>query len=172
MTSKFEIRDATREDLEILVGFNLALALESEGRCLEPEVVRSGVLAVLENRNHGSYLVAETKSSGRRSRFPKTEPGTTEPVARNVVGSLMITTEWSDWTNGAYWWVQSVYVRPEFREQGIYRTLYDAAKKKARRSPGVRGCRLYVEGENRIARKVYEQLGMKETSHRIFEELF
>ncbi len=172
MTSKFEIRDAKREDLEILVRFNLALALESEGRRLESEVVRSGVLAVLENRNHGSYLVAETKPSRRRSRFSKTEPRRIEPLNRNVVGSLMITTEWSDWTNGAYWWVQSVYVRPEFREQGIYRTLYDAAKKKARRSPWVRGCRLYVEVKNRIARKVYKQLGMKETSYRIFEELF
>ncbi len=168
---EIEVRDGVRDDLEVLVKFNIALALESEDRLLESGVVRSGVLAVLASRDHGFYLVAEAKPS-ESSTLSKIEPRTVEPVHRNVVGSLMVTTEWSDWTNGTYWWVQSVYVRPEFREQGVYRTLYNAAKKNARKSPGVRGCRLYVEGENRIARKVYRQLGMRETNYRIFEELF
>ena len=87
-----------------------------------------------------------------------------------IVGSLMVTTEWSDWRNGFFWWVQSVYVRPEFRRQGVYRALYTEVRIHAKAQPDVCGIRLYVENENEGAQKTYEALGMKKTGYRLYEE--
>ena len=85
------------------------------------------------------------------------------------VGSLMITTEWSDWRNGTFWWIQSVYVPPEARRRGVYRALYEQVQALAATEPGVCGFRLYVERENAAARATYTSLGMSETSYRLYE---
>jgi ribosomal protein S18 acetylase RimI-like enzyme len=83
----------------------------------------------------------------------------------------MVTTEWSDWRNGMFWWIQSVYVRPEYRRQGLYRELYARVKELAEQEPAVCGFRLYVENENVNAQKTYKALGMSETGYKLFEEL-
>ena len=83
----------------------------------------------------------------------------------------MITTEWSDWRNGLFWWVQSVYVRPSYRRQGLYRELYARVKELAEQEPSVCGYRLYVERGNEAAQKAYESLGMHETEYKMYEEL-
>ena len=89
-----------------------------------------------------------------------------------MVGSLMITYEWSDWRNGVIWWIQSVYVRAENRRQGIYTALYENARSLARESGDVAAIRLYVEKGNEVAQQTYSKLGMKETYYRIFETEF
>jgi ribosomal protein S18 acetylase RimI-like enzyme len=146
-----EIRLATRDDAQVLIDFNRAMALETERKELLPEVIGAGVQALLANAASGFYVVAEEK--------------------REVVGSLLITKEWSDWRNGNFWWIQSVYVRPEFRRSGVFKSLYRHVQELAARDSGVCGFRLYVERENVNAQATYRALGMKETSYLVCENL-
>jgi ribosomal protein S18 acetylase RimI-like enzyme len=144
------IRLATSADAAVLVEFNAAMALETEGKNLLPEVIGAGVRGLLDNPVAGFYVLAETE---------------------RVLAALMITKEWSDWRNGSFWWIQSVYVRPEARRQGVYRRLYRHVQEMAAKDPQVCGFRLYVERENSAAQAVYAALGMKETRYFVFEEL-
>ncbi len=145
------VRPAGERDADALVEFNLAMARETEAKELAPGVLRAGVRRFIGRPQFGFYLVAE---EGAR-----------------VVGSLMITYEWSDWRDGLFWWVQSVYVRPGHRRRGVYTRLYEFAKSLARRDGRVRGFRLYVERDNAAARRTYERLGMAESHYRMYEEL-
>src|SRR5262245_43882584 len=119
------------------------MALETEGRRLDPALVRAGVAGLFAERARGRYLVAER--------------------ARRIVGALMLTTEWSDWRNGQFWWIQSVFVTRAERGRGVYRALHRHVEREARATPGVVGLRLYVEEENEVARGVYAALGMQAT---------
>ena len=145
------IRLATSTDAPVLIEFNAAMALETEHKALLPEVIGAGVHSLLANPAAGFYVVAEQND--------------------RAVGSLMITKEWSDWRNGTFWWIQSVYVRPESRRQGVYRNLYRHVQQMAAEDPGVCGFRLYVERENSRAQATYGALGMKPTHYLVFEEL-
>lgn len=143
------IRIANFADSLSLVEFNQAMALETEGRRLDPQTLKSGVESVFEDEKKGFYVVAENDNV--------------------IVGSLMITFEWSDWRNAWFWWIQSVYVLPDFRGQGIYRNLYDFVTNKAKTQDDVCGFRLYVEQENTRAQKVYEKLGMEASHYLMYE---
>lgn len=145
------IRIAEIKDKETLVKFNIALAIESEEIKLSKEVVERGVDAVLQNSNLGFYLLAEKDEK--------------------IIGSLMITNEWSDWRNGMFWWVQSVYVLADFRRKGIYTKLYNYVKQLASEKSDVLGFRLYVEKNNNTAMTTYKSLSMKKTAYRLFEEI-
>ena len=145
------IRRATSQDANELTEFNINMARETEGMELKPEVIGAGVRAMIENPQMGFYLVVE--------------------LDNGIQASLMVTTEWSDWRNGLFWWIQSVYVRPKYRRQGLYRELYARVKELAEQEPSVCGFRLYVERDNTDAQKTYLSLGMTETDYRIFEEL-
>jgi GNAT superfamily N-acetyltransferase len=90
----------------------------------------------------------------------------------SAVGTLMFTREWSDWRNGDWWWIQSVYVAPEHRRQGVYRALYRHVEQLARATPDVIGLRLYVERDNQRAQQTYTALGMVDAGYRIFEAEF
>ena len=114
--------------------------------------LRAGVDAVLGDESKGLYFVAEAE--GR------------------VVGQLMITFEWSDWRNAQFWWIQSVYVHPDWRRKGIYRSMHGAIINLARSQPGVCGVRLYVEGDNHIAKCVYERVGLSPSSYQEYESEF
>jgi ribosomal protein S18 acetylase RimI-like enzyme len=144
-------RLATAGDAAVLVEFNAAMALETEGKHLLPEVIGAGVRSLLGRPGSGFYVVAEEDAK--------------------VVGSLLITKEWSDWRNGDFWWIQSVYVRPAWRRQGVYKRLYRHVQELAASDPAVCGFRLYVERENQQAQTTYRALGMSETHYRVFEEL-
>ncbi|HPC35023.1 MAG TPA: N-acetyltransferase [Candidatus Marinimicrobia bacterium] len=143
------IRTARLSDADDLIAFNQAMAQETEKRVLKPEIISAGVHALFQNPEWGFYIVAEVDS-------------------RNV-GCLMITYEWSDWRNGLFWWIQSVYVRPEFRRRGIYQKMYDHIQEAALKAGNVCGLRLYVERDNRIAQTTYRQLGMSKTNYILFE---
>jgi ribosomal protein S18 acetylase RimI-like enzyme len=127
------------------------MARETEGIELIPEVISAGVKAMIENPQMGFYLVVE--------------------LDNGIQASLMVTTEWSDWRNGMFWWIQSVYVRPAYRRQGLYRELYERVKEMAEQEPAVCGYRLYVERDNVNAQKTYQSLGMSETDYKLCEEL-
>ena len=145
------IRRAIAQDAQALIDFNCAMALETERRELLPEVIGAGVRSLLANPAAGFYVVAEADDQ--------------------VVGALMLTKEWSDWRNGSFWWIQSVYVRRQYRRRRIYTQLYRHVKELAASDSGVCGFRLYVERENGRAQAVYRALGMSETHYRVFEEL-
>ena len=145
------IRAARLDDLEAIVAGNIALADESEGVRLDAETLRAGVHAVLDGGAPGRYWVAEE--------------------ANTVVGQLLITFEWSDWRNRMVWWIQSVYVAPTARRRGVFRALYDYAKRQAH-AEGAGGLRLYVDVTNSRAQAVYSALGMKGDHYRVFEDMF
>ncbi|MFB6232042.1 MAG: N-acetyltransferase family protein [Salinibacter sp.] len=151
MPDDLTLRRATTNDAETLVRFNEAMAEETEDKTLDPDTVRAGVRAVFDKPEQAFYLVAERDEA--------------------IVGSLMITTEWSDWRNGDFWWIQSVYVRPEDRREGVYTALHRGVRRRARETPGVCGLRLYVERDNTAAQEAYEELGMTEPPYRMYEEM-
>jgi ribosomal protein S18 acetylase RimI-like enzyme len=152
-----KIRKAHLKDAAIVTDFNLKLAEESEGLKLNAKTVGKGVYALLKDPAKGVYFVAENNS---------------KDSGIEIVGQLMLTSEWSDWRNGMFWWIQSVYVCKEFRGQGVFRSLYLHVLRLARKQGNVCGLRLYVEQENEQALRTYEKLGMKETYYRVFETRF
>lgn len=149
-----KIRKAVLKDANIVAGFNVRLALESENLRLNPKTVAKGVKAALKDPAKGIYFLAESQSADNRL---------------EIAGQLMVTLEWSDWRNGTFWWIQSVYVQKEFRGQGVFRAMYRHILQQARKQGNVCGLRLYVEKENEQAFRAYEKLGMKETYYRVFE---
>lgn len=134
------IRAAAAADEGVIAAFNAAMALETEGKRLVEPVLRAGVRAALADPHKGFYLVAERDGE--------------------VVGQAFVTFEWSDWRNGWYWWFQSVYVRPDARRGGVFRSLFDRVKQLAMAEPTVIGLRLYVEHDNQRAQAVYAAMGL------------
>lgn len=151
MSRKCMVRIAEDRDSETIAAFNVAIAWETERKKLELPVVVMGVQTLLANPQYGFYVVAE--------------------VAGEVAGACMVTYEWSDWRCGLFWWIQSVYVKPECRRRKVFSTLYEFLKKGASHEPHVCGFRLYVEGANHTAQDTYGQVGMEQTSYKIYEEL-
>lgn len=144
-----DYRDGTRDDAEAIISFQVAMAHETEDLELDRETCRRGVAAVFDDPALGRYFVAE--EDGR------------------VVGSLLITHEWSDWRAGMVWWIQSVYVVPELRRQGVYRGLYAHVKGIAETEDSIRGIRLYVDRRNTRAQQVYDALGMNGEHYLVYE---
>lgn len=150
------IRPAGTEDIDALVRFSAAMALETEGRRLDETRLRQGTRAVLDSPARGFYTVAEL----------------TDRSPRLVVGQLLVTFEWSDWRNAAFWWIQSVYVDAAWRQRGVYRRMHEAILELAKKRGDVCGVRLYVEGENTVAKTVYAKVGLGASSYHVFEEDF
>lgn len=146
-----QIRPAAVEDAAELVRFNCEMARETEELHLDPDLVEAGVRALFDRPERGFYVVADTGGT--------------------LAGSLMITNEWSDWRNGMFWWIQSVYVVPAYRRRGVYRSLYRFVAAMAREHPEVCGFRLYVEKENLRAQRTYDALGMTRTPYLVYESL-
>ncbi len=150
MTEQWRIRDADLGDLDRLVEYNCAMAEETESRRLDSERVRAGIRRLLEQPALGRYLVVCAADGA-------------------ISGAMMLTTEWSDWRNGLFWWIQSVYVAPKYRRTGVFSAVYRHVEREARATPDVCGLRLYVERENVGAQGTYLNLGMHETDYRLFE---
>ncbi|MBI3406806.1 MAG: GNAT family N-acetyltransferase [Planctomycetes bacterium] len=144
-----QIRQATAADLDRVVEFNQLLAEESEGKTLDLAKLRPGVAAALADEHKGLYFLAE--DSGQ------------------AIGQMGVTYEWSDWRDGWFWWIQSVYVRPEFRRRGVFRVIFEHIVAVAQRS-GVIGMRLYVERDNAIAHKTYLKMGYEWTTYQVMEK--
>jgi len=148
-SNSVRIRKAKIEDLEIIVKFNYNLAKETEDKELNIETLTKGVEAILSDESKGQYYVYT--------------------INDKVVGQIMYTYEWSDWRNGMFLWVQSVYVDSEHRRKGIFKELYNHVKKICDDSEGIIGIRLYVEKENFNAKATYKSLGMQECNYHMYE---
>lgn len=144
------VRPARPGDAAALVEFDRAMAWETESKELDLETLRAGTAALLADPERGRVFVVE--------------------VGGEVVATLALTLEWSNWRNGYFWWIQSVYVRPEHRRRGHYRRLHDHVLALAQTDPRVCGVRLYVEHDNHPAQATYASLGMHETGYRIYEQ--
>jgi GNAT superfamily N-acetyltransferase len=143
------VRRATSDDVAIVVEFNRLLALESEDKALDPALLTPGVRQALADDHKGRYFLAE--------------------VEGQIAGQLGVTYEWSDWRNGWFWWIQSVYVRPEFRRRGVFRALFQHVRDAATSDPEVIGIRLYVETDNHAAHRTYQSMGLEWTTYQVME---
>jgi GNAT superfamily N-acetyltransferase len=144
------IRQGRPDDAATIVEYNRRLATETEGKALDPAALTAGVAAALADPTRkGPYYLAVDGAT--------------------ILGQLQITLEWSDWRNGWFWWIQSVYVVAEARKKGVFRSLYGHVVELARREPDVVGLRLYVERDNHAAQKTYETLGMKQAAYLLLE---
>jgi len=144
------VRDATVADAAAIVEFNRLLALESEGKTLDLQLLTPGVRAGLTDPGKCRYFLAEEDGS--------------------VLGQMGVTLEWSDWRNGWFWWIQSVYVRAEARRRGVFRAIFEHIQETARKNPAVIGLRLYVDDANRTARETYQRLGLERTGYLLLEK--
>ncbi len=143
------VREATVDDAEAIVGFQSAMALETEGKALDVDTLRSGVRSVIEDSSKGYYLIAE--------------------VDGKPVGDLMVTYEWSDWRCMTFLWIQSVFVDAEWRRRGVYRAMHNHVVRTAETDPGLCGVRLYVDRDNHGAQRTYESLGMSQSHYDMYE---
>jgi GNAT superfamily N-acetyltransferase len=142
-------REARPEEAAEITAFQIAMAKETEGLDLDPAVCARGVLAVFKDPSKGRYYAAV--------------------VGRRLAGCLVVMPEWSDWRDGAVWWIHSVYVSPEHRGRGVFTGLYEFVKALAALEPSVRGLRLYVNKRNRAAKKIYAARGMTAEHYELFE---
>ena len=147
-----DIRDAAPSDGTIIASYNSKMAEETEGRPLPADLIGPGVGALLADASKGRYWIAVSDGE--------------------VIGQIMVTYEWSDWRNGMLWWIQSVYVHPDFRRRGVYSALYHHVESLAKANDEVRGLRLYVENGNKRAQKTYEALGMVDPNYKVMESIF
>jgi GNAT superfamily N-acetyltransferase len=146
------VRPAVPEDAVIIARYNRYLALETERKALSASTVEAGVRALLADPSKGRYFVAVLED--------------------RVIGQMMHTREWSDWRNGDIWWLQSVYVHPDHRGQGVFRALVSTLEAEARATPGVVGLRLYVEEHNERAHLAYDRMGFVRAGYLVREHLF
>jgi ribosomal protein S18 acetylase RimI-like enzyme len=136
------------KDAETISEHNIEMAKETEDIYLSYTVALNGVKNLINDKNKGFYLLAKKKGE--------------------IIGQLMITYEWSDWRNKMIWWIQSVYIKPIYRKQGVFDALYNHVKKLAN-NHGVNMLRLYVHSHNQLAISIYNSIGMKKTSYQLFE---
>ena len=149
--NSFIIRKARTADAKTLASFNVSMALETEDTQLDLATVEQGVLEMIETPSRGLYFVAEKNNK--------------------IQACTMITFEWSDWRNANIWWIQSVYVVPNARRQGVFRQLYHYIKELSIEDNAC-GIRLYVENNNTHAKQTYQSLGLSACSYQLYEELF
>src|SRR5215471_576165 len=95
------VRPALLTDAGVICEFNRRLAKETENKDLDAATLKAGVAAVLGDPLKGGYYVAEDDQG-------------------QIVGQLGVTFEWSDWRNGNFWWIQSVYVTAQARRHGVF----------------------------------------------------
>ena len=143
------IRKALNKDIDVIARYNYNLAYETENKILNMNILTKGVEAIIKDENKGIYHVCE--------------------INGEVVGQIMYTFEWSDWRNGTFLWIQSVYVNKEFRGMGVFKALYKFIRDIADNDNNICGIGLYVEKENTIAKKTYKNIGMKECNYYIYE---
>ncbi len=143
------IRDAVQSDLETIVAFNSRLAQESEDKRLDEVVLRAGVRRALASPTLCRYFVAE--------------------IGGTVVGQTMVTYELTDWRDGLIYWIQSVYVHPDHRGAGVFKSLYRHVLATAKAKGDGRAVRLYVEKDNVQAIATYERLGMSRSHFHLYE---
>lgn len=143
------IRNAIHTDIVQIANFQVEMALETENFMLNPIEVRKGVEKFFDEPQLGRYLVAE--------------------MDEGLIACLLVQNEWSDWRNRMVWWIHSVYVHPDFRNQGVYRQMYQHLKNEVDANASIGGLRLFVDKRNVNAQEVYRKLGMTDEHYLLFE---
>lgn len=151
-SDELRIRDALPDDHAVIAEYNDSLARETEHRSLDPALIKPGVKALLADDRKGRYWLAE--------------------VNDKVIGQIMVTYEWSDWRNGCFWWIQSVYVHRDHRRNGVFSALYRHVESLAIADSTACGIRLYVEEQNIRAEQTYRSLGMQKPGYNVMESEF
>ncbi len=143
------LRKANLNDIETISKFNYNLAYETENKKLDMNILKKGVENLIKDNSKGQYYVyiADEK----------------------IVGQIMYTYEWSDWRNKMFLWVQSVYVDKEYRQMGVFKSLYNHVKSFCDNDDSIGGIRLYVEKQNKNAQNTYKSLGMIECEYDMYE---
>jgi ribosomal protein S18 acetylase RimI-like enzyme len=157
----FRVRAAEPADAALLAQWAAAMAWETEHQRLDPGTVLAGVAAGIADPQRARYFLAMDDA-----------PLAGHETIGSPVGTLMVTREWSDWRNGDWWWIQSVYVPPGHRRRGVFAALYRHLEAQARATPGVVGLRLYVERDNAAAQRTYAALGMRDAGYALLEQAF
>ena len=137
---EIEFREAMPADQQTIAEFNSRLAHETEGKQLNPDLVGPGVAALLADSEKGRYWFAI--------------------IDGEIAGQIMLTYEWSDWRNGMFWWIQSVYIAVKFRRKGVFSALYHFVESRAK------------EDKNLRAQEIYRNLNMTEPGYRVMESIF
>lgn len=143
------VRKAHPEDLPVIVDFQQKMAEETENISLNEGVLKNGVERIFTDPSKGFYLLVEEEGS--------------------IIACMMLTPEWSDWRNRLFLWIQSLYVLPEYRQQGIFRKMYKHVKMLVNNSEEYAGLKLYVARENKVAQEVYYKIGMQSSHYQLFE---
>ncbi len=149
-TQTVQVRPATPSDIDTIAKYNVDMAMESEGKSIPMAQLRRGVARGMDRGDEVRYFIGEI--DGRSA------------------GTLMVTREWSDWRDGWVWWLQSVYVDPDYRGRGVFRAMLDCVSRMASSTPDVLGLRLYVEDENETAQATYRRTGFEDAGYRIFKK--
>ena len=149
MESKIIFRPAREEEKETIIEFQMLMAQETEQLALDQQKIEQGVSAVFDHPLYGNYYVAAHESK--------------------IIACLLTTYEWSDWRNSIVWWLQSVYVLPEYRRQGVFKLMYEKIREQVMLLPEVSGIRLYMHHSNIRAAKAYNAMGMDGENYKMFE---
>ena len=144
-----QIHKALIAHTSIIADFQVRMARETENLNLDKAIVTQGVKAVFQDDSKGIYFIATDSDK--------------------TIGSMLITKEWSDWRNSWVNWLQSVYVIPEMRKQGVFRLMFNYLSDLINQDSDVAGIRLYVDASNKNALQVYTQLGMNGDHYKVFE---
>jgi len=144
---KAKVRKATIQDLEVLVKFTAAEAREAEKIEKIPSTLKRGIKAAIEDNSKSIYWVIVDEN-----KFP--------------FGNVSALKEWSDWNAGYYWWIQSMYISPNYRGKGYIQLLINEVQKEMRKENGLE-LRLYVHKTNITAIRAYEKVGFKKSDYKI-----
>ncbi len=145
------VRTADAADCDLIVEFQLTMAIESENLALDRETVTRGVARVLSDPAIGEYLITEENST--------------------PTGCVLLQREWSDWRAKWVYWIHSLYVVPSSRRQGTFKKLYELLKNRAENDFDCSGLRLYVDRGNLTAQRAYEKVGMTQDHYVLYEWL-
>ena len=148
--STTKVRDASYQDAEFIIEANFTMAKETEGIELDRETLGKGVKAVFRDASRGRYMIGEYEGQ--------------------VAGCLLVTHEWSDWRNCNIAWIQSLFVKEEFRSKGVFKMMFESLEAKVT-SGEYAGLRLYVDKGNASAKDVYKKLGMIGNHYIVFEKM-
>ncbi|KAB0496490.1 GNAT family N-acetyltransferase [Pseudomonas vancouverensis] len=133
------IRHATSIDAPTIVQFIMEEAREAEALALDQSIVEKGVKSTLVGAVPRYWVVVNQADE-------------------SIIASASIYTEWSDWNNANYWWLQSFYLVPSARGQGLAQRLLQQIANEAIEAGAIE-LRLYVHKDNQRASASYVKAG-------------
>ena len=141
----YSVRDAKVTDFDALVAFTLREAQEAEAYAADEVAVRRGIAAAFDELPPPSaYWVAEFDGQ--------------------VVASVSVVREWSNFRGGHYWWIQSIFILPTHRGGGVLEMLIDHVAVAAR-DAGALDLRLCAHESNARALQAYRRCGFAATPY-------